>query len=163
MTGSRKSNARVSATLVWSLIALPVSGCASSQLDHGPEHPASPQAPVAPLEPVGEALSNEAEPEGGDVSMAPGPDHSHGQQGSGSEPAAAPHASPSSASGHSEHAQGATPAATSGAHDHQARAADEKPAERWTCPMHPEVSEPKPGKCPKCGMNLVPAAPKKTP
>jgi len=29
--------------------------------------------------------------------------------------------------------------------------------------MHPEVNEPKPGKCPKCGMNLVPADPKKAP
>lgn len=26
----------------------------------------------------------------------------------------------------------------------------------YTCPMHPEVVQPGPGKCPKCGMNLVP-------
>jgi len=26
----------------------------------------------------------------------------------------------------------------------------------YTCPMHPEVISDKPGKCPKCGMNLVP-------
>lgn len=26
----------------------------------------------------------------------------------------------------------------------------------YTCPMHPEVQQPKPGKCPKCGMDLVP-------
>jgi hypothetical protein len=25
----------------------------------------------------------------------------------------------------------------------------------YTCPMHPEVASDKPGKCPKCGMNLV--------
>jgi hypothetical protein len=25
----------------------------------------------------------------------------------------------------------------------------------YTCPMHPEVITDKPGKCPKCGMNLV--------
>ena len=24
----------------------------------------------------------------------------------------------------------------------------------YTCPMHPEVQKPEPGKCPKCGMNL---------
>ncbi len=26
----------------------------------------------------------------------------------------------------------------------------------YTCPMHPEVRQPKPGRCPKCGMDLVP-------
>jgi NADH:ubiquinone oxidoreductase subunit 6 (subunit J) len=30
-------------------------------------------------------------------------------------------------------------------------------AETYTCPMHPEVREPEPGQCPKCGMDLVPA------
>ncbi|MBW8360743.1 MAG: multicopper oxidase domain-containing protein [Kaistella sp.] len=29
-------------------------------------------------------------------------------------------------------------------------------AEQFTCPMHPEVISDQPGKCPKCGMNLVP-------
>lgn len=24
----------------------------------------------------------------------------------------------------------------------------------YTCPMHPKVQQPKPGRCPKCGMNL---------
>jgi len=27
-------------------------------------------------------------------------------------------------------------------------------AEKYTCPMHPEVISDKPGKCPKCGMDL---------
>jgi hypothetical protein len=26
---------------------------------------------------------------------------------------------------------------------------------QYTCPMHPEVVQDKPGKCPKCGMELV--------
>src|SRR5260221_14108701 len=26
---------------------------------------------------------------------------------------------------------------------------------KYTCPMHPEVISDKPGKCPKCGMDLV--------
>src|SRR5919106_4925498 len=26
----------------------------------------------------------------------------------------------------------------------------------WTCPMHPHVKEHGPGKCPECGMDLVP-------
>ncbi len=29
---------------------------------------------------------------------------------------------------------------------------------QWTCPMHPEIVASKPGKCPKCGMDLIPAA-----
>ena len=28
-------------------------------------------------------------------------------------------------------------------------------ATTYTCPMHPEVTSDEPGKCPKCGMNLV--------
>jgi NADH:ubiquinone oxidoreductase subunit 6 (subunit J) len=28
----------------------------------------------------------------------------------------------------------------------------------WTCPMHPQVSQPGPGSCPKCGMSLIPRA-----
>jgi NADH:ubiquinone oxidoreductase subunit 6 (subunit J) len=32
---------------------------------------------------------------------------------------------------------------------HAAQTAD------WTCPMHPEVSQPDPGTCPKCGMSLI--------
>lgn len=26
----------------------------------------------------------------------------------------------------------------------------------YTCPMHPEIVRPEPGRCPKCGMKLVP-------
>ncbi|MFH1312356.1 MAG: efflux RND transporter periplasmic adaptor subunit [Candidatus Eisenbacteria bacterium] len=29
-------------------------------------------------------------------------------------------------------------------------------AEIWTCSMHPQIRQPKPGKCPLCGMDLVP-------
>jgi hypothetical protein len=28
--------------------------------------------------------------------------------------------------------------------------------QKYTCPMHPEVIQDGPGKCPKCGMDLVP-------
>lgn len=40
------------------------------------------------------------------------------------------------------------------------KAAESKPSEPgkekavFSCPMHPEVVAPQPGKCPKCGMNL---------
>jgi Heavy metal binding domain len=56
-----------------------------------------------------------------------------------------------SAPGHAGHS---APAAENGA----------KPAvATYTCPMHPEVRETKQGRCPKCGMSLVPAAENKAP
>lgn len=39
----------------------------------------------------------------------------------------------------------------------EAASAAEKKVLYWTCAMHPEVKADKPGKCPKCGMTLVPA------
>lgn len=32
----------------------------------------------------------------------------------------------------------------------------QRESEVYTCPMHPDVREPVPGKCPKCGMTLEP-------
>ncbi|MBI5658150.1 MAG: heavy metal translocating P-type ATPase [Nitrosomonadales bacterium] len=32
----------------------------------------------------------------------------------------------------------------------------------YTCPMHPEIRQPAPGSCPKCGMALEPESPQKT-
>jgi Heavy metal binding domain len=44
---------------------------------------------------------------------------------------------------------------------HHHEGAGGKPAPTvYTCPMHPEVRATEPGKCPKCGMTLVPVAPK---
>lgn len=35
-------------------------------------------------------------------------------------------------------------------------------SKKYTCTMHPEVVMNKPGKCPKCGMDLVAMKPKKS-
>ena len=42
-----------------------------------------------------------------------------------------------------------------GSHDHGAHGMAEEAAEVYVCPMHPEVTSAAPGKCPKCGMDLV--------
>jgi len=49
-----------------------------------------------------------------------------------------------------EQMKGAAPAAK------EAASAAEKKVLYWTCAMHPEVKADKTGKCPKCGMTLVP-------
>jgi CopA family copper-resistance protein len=41
--------------------------------------------------------------------------------------------------------------------------ADDSKMVSYTCPMHPEIHESKPGNCPKCGMKLVPEKPKAMP
>ena len=48
----------------------------------------------------------------------------------------------------------APPPAGVGSASDQGEVADE-PEEIWTCSMHPQIREPKPGKCPICGMTLV--------
>jgi hypothetical protein len=51
----------------------------------------------------------------------------------------------------------AAPTAAASANDHSASGHEPAAAEKavYTCPMHPEVVSPEPGKCPKCGMTLV--------
>jgi Cu(I)/Ag(I) efflux system membrane fusion protein len=46
------------------------------------------------------------------------------------------------------------------ANKNQAPVAKETSAQQqwWTCSMHPQIRQPKPGKCPICGMDLIPVA-----
>ena len=151
---------KIPSWLLAASMALQASGCASSQMETTPEHPASPRAAEAPLPPVGEALSEPEEPSapppGGEAANASAA-HSHDMAqpppATGTGPADTP-----TRDGHQGHVPAAnTPA--HGAHNAPAPATGEQ-AERWTCPMHPEVIQPGPGKCPKCGMKLVPVTPK---
>jgi Heavy metal binding domain len=48
------------------------------------------------------------------------------------------------------------PAVAQSGSDAQPAPAASQAAKKYTCPMHPEVISDKPGKCSKCGMNLVP-------
>lgn len=48
-------------------------------------------------------------------------------------------------------------ATTGGAHDEQPMASDNTSKTMvWTCSMHPQIRQPEPGKCPICGMDLIP-------
>lgn len=52
-------------------------------------------------------------------------------------------------------AQTTTPPAAPGADPHAGhKMQDSTVKPLYVCPMHPEVTSSKPGKCPKCGMNL---------
>jgi len=57
----------------------------------------------------------------------------------------------------------AVPAIAQGGNDAKPAPAASPVAQKYTCPMHPEVISDKPGKCPKCGMNLVPVKASPTP
>ncbi len=45
---------------------------------------------------------------------------------------------------------------------HQSIEAGASDVTAWTCSMHPQIQQPKPGKCPICGMDLIPVASEKT-
>lgn len=74
--------------------------------------------------------------------------------------AASPSAPPSPTSSHSPPATNATSEHATSAHATSAHAASASasstPAELYSCPMHPEVTDTKPSRCPKCGMTLTP-------
>ncbi|HCO96630.1 MAG TPA: efflux transporter periplasmic adaptor subunit [Phycisphaerales bacterium] len=41
-------------------------------------------------------------------------------------------------------------------HDHTSEAGQSEAPQWWTCSMHPQIRQTKPGKCPKCFMDLIP-------
>ena len=61
-------------------------------------------------------------------------------------------------SAHRDHAPAHTDTETSSATSADATAAPVS-ATIYTCPMHPEIRQPAPGNCPKCGMTLEPVMP----
>ncbi|MCA9772715.1 MAG: efflux RND transporter periplasmic adaptor subunit [Myxococcales bacterium] len=59
-----------------------------------------------------------------------------------------------------QHAERAAPVGeTQTAAEHAGHGAVEREPDVWTCVMHPQIRLPKPGKCPICGMELVPVRP----
>ncbi len=51
--------------------------------------------------------------------------------------------------------RGSAPKKSDGHAAHGGKASKKK--QIWTCSMHPQIQSPKPGKCPICGMDLIPA------
>jgi Heavy metal binding domain len=148
--------------LAWLLLV----GCASTQLEVGPNDPANPAAKSEPVPLVGQALAPDFDPQAtGSVSPGadshPGHEH-HQQEPRGAQRPSTPHAA-------QDH-EGSSPQALRAANAHpehappDAKGNDSRDAvQRWTCTMHPQVLEPKPGKCPICGMKLVPVPAKAAP
>jgi hypothetical protein len=39
--------------------------------------------------------------------------------------------------------------------ENKSKSTEQNKTVQYTCPMHPEIIQDKPGQCPKCGMDLV--------
>lgn len=135
---SRRSVACVAACCV------AVSGCVGSAWSVPTSHPGHPGASPGRLSSIS-ALG--AEPSGS-VDATPQP----------SSRATGEHAGPGHQAGSHESAGHPGQAPTREAHDPDTarQPSADTPAAHYACPMHPEVVRDKPGRCPICGMNLVP-------
>lgn len=120
---------RTELSWVVSLCAAVSSGaCASSSAAPAAISPASPRAPEAPLRPVATSLAHDPlEQEPPEPAESSHAHHHH-------------HDAPAPAAQAAQPPDGGVPSETT----------------EYVCPMHPDVRQPKPGRCPRCGMTLVP-------
>lgn len=128
-------------------VALAVAGCAgpsTAQISNPATDPASPQATAAPAAPGYQFVQAPAS-----VSPNISPSQGAAEDGAGLQHSA--HDMPGMPHG----AHGMPPAAPQAGKSVQP-VANKPTATQYTCTMHPEVRAEKPGKCPKCGMKLVP-------
>lgn len=150
-------------------VALAVAGCAgpgTAQISNPATDPASPQATAAPVA-SGYQFVPAPAPVSPHISASQGADSGAGtQHGSHDMPGMQHSAHDMPGMQHSAHGM---PGMTHGTHGTPpaspqtgkgVQPAPNKPAATsYTCPMHPEVRSTQPGRCPKCGMKLVPAEP----
>ena len=156
-----------SARIGLSLLALLVAagalvGCASTQLEVGPNDPTSPKARTEPPPAVGRALDPDFEPQVPD--SLPSSKPAGGEQDEH-------HALHAHGAPQPEHQHGTSHHDGTGEQQGGSRAEQALPArsdesqvdapKQWTCTMHPKVITSEPGRCPICGMTLVPVPGKK--
>ena len=135
-------------TLLMTLTTVLAASCASQPqakpVEIDPSNPAAAEAPRPTVPDLGPAASAPVVAPQPAAPSTPPPAHDHAAHGAAGEPA------------RQESGQAAPPnTASPGGHDHGGAAAPSKAKAVYTCPMHPEVLSDKPGRCPKCGMNLV--------
>ena len=138
-----------------------VSGCATpSQPQFGSNHPANPQAAEGSVVPPSMTLAanDPAAPASGGMPMDGAPmksggvmDHEHMPHGDKHDDNAKPDVGGMK---HDGHAMPAMPAENGSPATRPAAASPRGAA--YSCVMHPEVMTDAPGKCPKCGMKLMP-------
>jgi hypothetical protein len=134
--------------LVLLTFAFSLGACTPSELEVGSNHAASPRAPTLAPTPVATSLAADFDPLAAlakkpSTSTDPHAEHRHGDPDAPS--AEDPHA------GHHGSSHDSAEQAPSTPQDQ-----GKKPADVWTCPMHPEIRRGEAGSCPKCGMKLVP-------
>lgn len=115
--------------------------CVSTTPPAGPNDPSSAQAETAPAPRASAVL---------DEGHAPLPDAASGVARANAHEPSAPEPAPSDGAGHdhSAHARSTAPAQS------------KQQAQMYVCPMHAEVRQAEPGRCPKCGMPLELEKPK---
>jgi heavy metal-binding protein len=129
----------------------------------GPNDAANPRARTGPRAAIGRALDADFEPQAPDSIASSKPTQGDQDEHQAMHAHGTPHPDDRHVASHREGTQ-AQREGTTAAAAVAPGGADEPKADapkQWTCTMHPEIIKPEPGRCPICGMKLVPLPEKK--